>query len=139
MWALLHLMTPAKDVMKRFFDSEGEINHKAMSDLIVNGVPVSENGLVVVKGKINTIKDVKIRAGDIAIGLEDIVNTGGLQEASRAVVTSNGDIELVAENDISVSGKLLAEGKEYFEGGEISLRAKNNIELNENAHLFCKR
>ena len=147
----LHLMTPTEKSMENFFTDDGQLNATSINQLMNDEIPLSESGLITVKGKIHGGQKVILKAHNIKvkgriaagystglIGLEDVVNTEGLQEASEAVVHDDGSIELMATGDVDIKGELLTEGKDNAQGGDISVKAQGNISLEKGAILSAK-
>ena len=139
----LTVITPTKGFMNSFFDGTGNISAAATASVLTGNVPLSSDGLISVRGRINAIGDIRLAGGDVVnsgvIGtgavfvarrpdFADVVNIKGLQGGSQITV-ANGNIEIVAAHDVENSGIISATGVPGVNGGNISVQAGNDIRL----------
>ena len=136
----LHLAAPTPDFMEKFFTIDGRINERGLQQVIDNEIPLSSSGLIRVAGKIQGERQIGLRGGNIvvesgaSIKLEDMVNTGGLQEATQIHRNEDGSIELLAQQDISLAGEVMARGQgENGSGGKVVAYAGNKASFEAGA------
>lgn len=107
-------------------------------------VPLSDDGSIVVQGKINAANGAFLRAHDVSntgviasaasfqakdtIAFSDVVNTNGIASGTRLAV-DGGVIEIVADNNIVNAGQIVNEGAAGQKGGVVKMKAGNDITL----------
>lgn len=107
-------------------------------------VPLSDDGSIVVQGKINAANGAFLRAHDVSntgviasaasfqakdtIAFSDVVNTNGIASGTRLAV-DGGVIEIVADNNIVNAGQIVNEGAAGQKGGAVKMTAGNDITL----------
>ncbi|MCQ8781805.1 leukotoxin LktA family filamentous adhesin, partial [Mangrovibrevibacter kandeliae] len=112
----LMVNTPTSDFLDRAIGSNGVIDEALTDRLITGDVPISPSGSVSIKGKINALGGIAVRAQSIALddesrltqhreAFDSTVNTGGLDWGSELVV-SGGGIRLVANGDVGLNGSI---------------------------------
>jgi len=143
----LSLSAPSQSFMQSIFDDRGELAPAALVQLLVGEIPLSDSGLISVKGKINAINDINISAANVehggvavtganfqssAIDFSDLVNVNSVESAG-AMAVNNGVIEIFASNELTVDGHLRTDGGNGVDGGEIYLASDGDITLNTGA------
>ena len=144
----LNVFTPTKQQMEKYIDSNGVINDVEINNMFKGDIAITQSGLVTVEGKINTEKDVNIKAGNINISgnilsgtsfkqtninFNDIVNTNNYSSEKMDIVVENGEITIKAVNNVEVSGKIVNDGASNVNAGKINITAGNNIKLADNS------
>ncbi len=137
----LTVVTPSGATLNSLVDSNGHVNECLAAATIAGNVPLSPDGSVVIKGKINAQNFVTITAHDVKVAgsydeamrsatqraqFEATVNSQGMQEGG-AIVAHNGSIEIVAAHDATIGGSLTASG------GAVSISAKRNATIKASA------
>ncbi|PHR81777.1 MAG: hypothetical protein COA59_15145, partial [Colwellia sp.] len=144
----LSLSTPTKQFMDGFFDGEGNPTDQATNDFKNLNIPISDTGLITIKGQINTINGLRLSANEINntgviqsgakfsvdVDLNSIVNTTDIETGTDFSIV-NGDIYIVANTNIQNSGIIASNGGDNLNAGTITLRAGNNIELTQGTVL----
>ena len=138
--------TPTLEFMHDFFDSPDNPSSGAVSDVLSGSVPISDTGLITVRGKINAIKDITLSAGDVKVdstGLVqtgavlqgvrvdfvDVVNANGLENASE-ISTEKGNIVIKAIDDIEMTGGTVASGGALSaNAGAVTFESGNSISV----------
>ena len=147
----LTVRTPTADAAQKLIDAQGNINAQATSDLINNVTPVSADGSVVIKGRINapdgvhltgqtvvTANSAHIVTGGAAQQVFDAtVNTSGLQQ-SGGIAVHNGVIEITAAGAASVDGTLTADAVSASPAGQVTVTAGGDIALAGTANISAK-
>lgn len=144
----LAMITPTNDFMGGFFnDLTGKPFELSIQQVLEGQVPISDSGLVTIKGKVNAISDINIQGGKIGVengeilsgavydysaaDFSDVVNINGLGSASGIEVTEAGNIVLKAEDNID----LLAESSiqnlngDGEETGHITISSGSTINI----------
>ncbi|MDR2171233.1 MAG: leukotoxin LktA family filamentous adhesin [Planctomycetaceae bacterium] len=148
----LHLQTPTQDYLNNLLSQHGVVSAVHEQQLFEGKVPISPSGVITVKGKINAVEEVQIKAGDVDIaqgsrvraGREvvvefgDLVNIEGLNWGNDLVVTPEGKIKIVATNNVEVAGEVKVDGIENNKAGNIEIKADNNINVRQNAEISAK-
>ncbi|MDX2182860.1 MAG: leukotoxin LktA family filamentous adhesin [Gemmatimonadaceae bacterium] len=136
----LHLSTPTQAFMQRFFAAPGEPSATATTQLLDGSMPIDPEGLISIRGTVNTTTGANIRAGTIEVAgavradaatadvFASAVNLDGLDSA-QGVTMDAGRIALAASRDVAITGTLSAEG------GDINVRAAQDIRLDGPALL----
>ncbi|MEW5769760.1 MAG: leukotoxin LktA family filamentous adhesin [Pseudomonadota bacterium] len=139
----LTLATPTAGFMDRLVSPAGVIDDNATAQALTGQVPLSQTGLVLVKGRVNAADAVTLAAGsvDVAAGAQvlaggraqvafaDLVNVEGMATAADVKV-DGGVIRIVAAEDIQVAGQVSADGAGMGgAGGSVTVMAQRNAEL----------
>lgn len=142
----LHLSTPTQAFMQRFFTAPGEPSATATTQLLDGSMPIDPEGLISIRGTVNTTAGADIRAGTIEVAgavhadaatadvFASAVNLDGLDSA-QGVTVSAGRIALAASRDVAITGTVSAEGSDGVAGGDIEVRAAHDIRLDGPARL----
>nr|WP_285903131.1 leukotoxin LktA family filamentous adhesin [Alkalimarinus sediminis] len=148
----INISTPTQSFLEKFFDSAGSVSDLAAQQLMNGQIPVSPDGLISIKGKVNAIDDIKLLAQDIDISgglfngavyqsgladFSDVVNISRLNVAGGAIV-NNGEIEIVAIGDARLSGEVVADGGDNVDAGKIRIRAGEQLTLETGALLSAE-
>jgi filamentous hemagglutinin family protein len=139
----LNVVTPAADYMKNFFDISGDPSRSSVEMLLNGSVPVSESGLISIRGKVNAINDIRLKTGSfmnsglVASGavfsgsrpdFSDIVNVDGIENGTGFSI-ENGEIYIRAEKELENSGTIKSDGSSNLNAGIINIEAGNDIKL----------
>ncbi len=139
----LTLATPTPGFMKELVDPNGNIGDAATAAALSGQIPLSQSGLVLVKGRINAADAVTLAGGSVdvapgaavlawgqaGIAFEDMVNVDGMQTGA-AVRVDGGVIRIVAAEDITVAGQVSADGVgSYAKGGTVTIMAGGDATL----------
>ncbi|HMM75895.1 MAG TPA: leukotoxin LktA family filamentous adhesin [Gammaproteobacteria bacterium] len=142
----LHLSTPTRAFMRRFFEAPGVPSADATAQLLAGSQPIDPDGLISVQGRVNAVDGAALRAGTIEVSgavhadapsadaFAQAVNLDGLASAAGVSVEA-GRIALEASRDVTVSGTLSADGADEVDGGRIDLHAGRDIALAAGATL----
>lgn len=142
----LHLSTPTQAFMQRFFDAPGEPSATATTKLLDGSMPIDPEGLISIRGTVNTRAGADIRAGTIEVAgavradaatadvFASAVNLDGLDTA-QGVTVDAGRIALAASRDVTITGTVDAEGGNGADGGSIDVRAGGDIALTDGARV----
>ncbi|NTV29752.1 MAG: leukotoxin LktA family filamentous adhesin, partial [Candidatus Omnitrophica bacterium] len=145
----LTAVTPSKSFMDSFFDASGMPNASAVAALLDNNVPISEDGLISIQGKVNAIGDVRLSGQDVlhggsittgvtfqtgAVDFSDLVNVAGLEDGTVLSV-QNGEIYITAQNNVADTGILTSDGRDSIDAGDITMKAGNDIEVTGDAAI----
>jgi|GEM_PF-5389641 len=148
----LTLMTPTQGYMGSFFDAPGVPNIGALRLLDSGQVPLSETGLISVKGRINALEVASLAAGQVSVGghivtgpeawarvqFGDLVNIEGVRQGNELTVTESGEIRIVAAGDVAIEGRLAAEGADGIGGGFVGIDAGGDVVLSKGATLSAR-
>ncbi len=139
----LTLATPTPAYMDRLLSPAGVIDDAATAEALAGHIPLSQTGLVLVKGRINAADAVTLAGGnvDVAPGAQvfaggraqvafaDLVNVDGMAVAAD-VKMDGGVIRIVAAEDITVAGQVSADGVgDHANGGSVTVMAEGNATL----------
>src|SRR5262249_59248854 len=128
-----------------FLDSiislDGTINNAAVGNLLSGNIPLSENGLVSIRGSINAQQAVRILAQQVSVDghvdashaaqaqellFSSSVNAQGLQKGA-AIRSKGGVIEIVAAGDASINGSLTAKDSDSSQAGAVHVDAQGHL------------
>ncbi|MCL2304972.1 MAG: leukotoxin LktA family filamentous adhesin [Planctomycetaceae bacterium] len=82
----LHLQTPTSDYLNKLVNEHGEISMVHEQMLFDGTVPISPSGLISVKGKVNAVSEIQLKAGNIDLA------AGSQVRAGRQVLVEFGDL-----------------------------------------------
>jgi filamentous hemagglutinin family protein len=139
----LTLATPTTAYMDSLISPTGSIGDEALA-LALNGqVPLSQSGLVLVRGRINALNAIDLAAADVnvaaggqvlaggsaQVSFSDLVNIQGARQAA-SVSVAGGTIRILADNDIEVAGQVSADGRgTHANGGSVTVMAGHHASL----------
>jgi filamentous hemagglutinin family protein len=144
----LTMATPTTQFMDSLISQAGLVNGGAVSNVLAGYIPLTDTGLIQVKGRINATNAVTLLAGNVAIdagagifagyqaqaSFADLVNIQGVATAA-GVEVENGVIRITALKEVNIAGKISADGAAGFDAGEIDVYANANINLNAGADV----
>ena len=144
----LMMATPTSQFMDSLISQSGVVNAGAVSNALLGYIPLTDTGLIQVKGRINAANAVTLSAGSVAVdagakvvagqqaqaSFGDLVNIQGLATAS-GVEVKNGVIKITASNDVNVAGQVAADGIVGANAGTIDIHAGSNITLASGADI----
>jgi filamentous hemagglutinin family protein len=148
----LSLSAPSHSFMQSVFDGRGDLAPIAVTQLLAGDIPLSDSGLISIRGKINAINDINVAAATVehsgiavtganfqssAIDFSDLVNVNGVESAGSMAI-NNGVIEIFATELLTVDGQLYADGGNGVDGGEIYLDSDGDINLNSGAMISAR-
>jgi hypothetical protein len=143
----LTVATPTKSFMDSLISPSGQIGAGATQQLIDGNVPLSPDGAIAIRGRINAADGVRLIGQSVAIGpgqekrnaniaqaakFAATVNSKGLRNSS-GIVVRNGAIQIVAGGDARINGRLSA--RSQGNPNSISVSAGNNVALGAKAQL----
>ncbi|MCD0419854.1 leukotoxin LktA family filamentous adhesin [Rubrivivax sp. JA1024] len=135
----LNVTTPTREFVDGVVSKSGQINQGAVDNLLAGTVPISPEGNVRIRGRVNALDAVRLSGQNVSVGPREAsreqaarfassVNSKGLQTGGKIVVR-NGSIQIVAANDAHINGKL------HARGGSISARAGHNVTIGNRADI----
>lgn len=139
----LTLATPTPAFMDQLVSPTGAIGDAATAMALAGQVPLSQTGLVLVKGRIHAADAVTLAGGNVTVdtgaqvfagpraqvAFADLVNVEGMATAADVQV-DGGVIRIVAAQDITVAGRVAADGLgENANGGTVIVMADRNATL----------
>ena len=144
----LNVSTPSKEFMDGIISPTGQINTGAAQALMSGNFPLSPNGNISIKGRVNAIEGARLVGQNVYIGggrrdaahldhaskFASTVNSTGLRSGS-GIVVRNGSIQIVAGETAKVNGRLSTIGRGGRNGGDIDVTAKN-ISVGKYANLW---
>ena len=137
----LMLSTPNWEFMEQVIAEDGSISELATKSVLAGDLPINPAGVISVKGKINALDAVAVKAGkvtntgEILANLKptvasDIVNTGGI-DVDAPLVFKDGKIGIFAEGDVTNAGTIRADANAAAAAGDIVVKAKGDINLQQ--------
>jgi hypothetical protein len=139
----LTVNTPTKEFLDRAIDADGNIDTAVTDRLISGDVPISPDGSVVIKGRVNAQSGIDVNAQTVDVqggklkrhrkNFEATVNTQGGLVQGGALVVRDGSVKLVAAGDVQVSGRISAsaaiKASASAGAGKVSVKAAGKIDL----------
>jgi len=137
----LTVTTPSRQFMDSLISPTGQISATATQQLIDGNVPLSPDGTIAIRGRINAADGVRLIGQTVALGpghekgnaniaqaakFAATVNSKGLRNSS-GIVVRNGSIQIVAGGDAHINGRLSA--RSQGNPNSISVSAGNNVTL----------
>ena len=141
----LTVNTPTREFLEQVIDPSGRVNTALGARLIDGDVPLSPDGAIVIKGKVNAKTGVSLKANTVRVDgpkeqrerFEATVNTAGQSQGGQIVVR-NGKIQIVAAGQAQVSGKLRAGGGRRT-GGAIEIASGADLLITPTARIEALR
>ncbi|RFC65994.1 leukotoxin LktA family filamentous adhesin [Fulvimarina endophytica] len=146
----LTVNTPTREFLEGAIGRDGRID-TGMTDRLISGdVPISPDGSVVIRGRVNAQTHVDINAASIDIdpeaklrrhreNFEASVNTEGGASQGAALVVRDGRIQLVATGNVRVGGSLAARATSRESAakgaGRVTIRAGGNVTITPTARI----
>lgn len=148
----LTMRTPTQEYMNQLMDQYGQVSLEHERMLFNGSVPLNNSGLISVKGKINAIDTIDLRAGTVnvdrnaavlagrrvSIDFGDVVNVKGLQSGNEIQMSSDGKIRIGASGDVNISGTVAADGVAGENAGSVEITAGNDITLDNGALVAAR-
>ncbi|HWR14655.1 MAG TPA: leukotoxin LktA family filamentous adhesin [Terriglobales bacterium] len=151
----LVIVTPTASFTDQFFRSVDDPSDEATAAILDGTVPISSDGLIVVRGKINALSNIRLAAGTVTNSgaidsgavyvvtkpdFSDVVNMNGLQDGTGLSIVG-GNIEIVGTEKIEAGGtistrKLGASGQSTGNSGNLAISAPT-INVNDGASLLA--
>ncbi|MBX3530644.1 MAG: leukotoxin LktA family filamentous adhesin [Rhizobiaceae bacterium] len=124
----LTVVTPTRDFLEQTIDRAGRIDTALGARIIDGDVPISPDGSIVIRGKVNTETGVFLKGNTVTVDgparhkaqFEATVNTKGRRSGGQIVV-QNGKLRIAAAGAARIGGKLKAGGR--TDGGVIEIGA----------------
>lgn len=144
----LTVTTPDTASLERLLGADGRIDEQAVAQLKAGNLPLSESGLVSVRGQVNAKNGITLSAHDVGIAagaqltsgqqalprIEQLVNIDGL-DSGAALTEVNGEIRIVAAHDVNVNGQVVADGAAGQQAGSVEIRAGHDIVIGQGARV----
>lgn len=138
----LTMATPTNQFMDSLISQAGLVNDAAVNNVLSGYIPLTDTGLIQVKGRINAANAVTLSAGHIAVdagayivagpqaqaSFADLVNIQGVATAS-GVEVENGVVRITGTNEVSIAGKISVDGIAGTNAGTVDIHAGTNINL----------
>jgi filamentous hemagglutinin family protein len=136
----LNVSTPTREFVDGVISRNGQINQGAVDNLLAGTVPLSPEGNIRIRGRVNAVDAVRLTGQNVSVGPRDAanrnhaaafastVNSKGLRSGSKIVVR-NGSIQIVAGNDARINGRLRAKG------GSVHVDAHRNVAIGNKANI----
>ena len=139
----LNVSTPTREFVEGMISPSGQINEGAVSNLLAGTFPISPDGNIRIRGRVNAVDAVRLTGQNVFVGsgrdaavnreqatrFASTVNSRGLRSANNIVVR-NGSIQILAANDARVNGGVKARN-----GGAIDIKAGNNVAIGSRARI----
>jgi filamentous hemagglutinin family protein len=138
----LTVAAPTPEYMERLVGPGGVIDDAAVNQALSGEIPLSESGLITVKGGIRAVRAAQLAAATVNIdagarieagaaarsGFGALVNIDGLEEGAQAI--QQGDtVRIVASNAVNIAGEVLADGAAGEAAGRVNITAGGNITI----------
>ena len=139
----LTVRTPTTAATEKLIDAQGNIDDPSVSSLLDGTIPISPDGSVVIRGRINAQSGVSLSGQTVTTApdpnavFDASVNTNGLQQGGRIVV-SNGTIEILAAGDATIGGTLSANGGANRAAGTINVTSGGNTRLTSGSTISAR-
>ena len=143
----LMVRTPTKAFINRLISSTGHIDNAAAQALLAGDIPLSPDGRVSIRGKVNARHNVSFLAHSIAVGRDpasvhaikfaSTVNVRGLRTGA-AIVARNGSIDIVAADRVSINGRVATRARAGRNAGPINIKAGGDIRFGSNAEILAR-
>ncbi|MCL2623615.1 MAG: leukotoxin LktA family filamentous adhesin, partial [Planctomycetaceae bacterium] len=149
----LHLVTPSQQFMEDLISKGGTISDVHTQRLFEGNVPLSESGVVSVKGRVNAVDTITITADGVNVDAGASLRAGrqvqlefgsivkipdDFQTGNALSISPEGKIRIVAAQDVNVSGQIAADGIQGENAGNIEIKAGNDININAGAEITAR-
>jgi len=149
----LTIATPTRAFLDQMIGADGAIDAASTARLLSNDIPISSNGLITIRGKVNAPDGIALHGQDVYVSgqlttssaaeeqialFEKTVNTSGISQGNT-LVEHNGVIEILAQNAVEISGELRTDAAPGQNAGVITIRTTTgNIAVDNSAVLSAK-
>ncbi len=144
----LTMATPTPQFMDSLVAATGQVNENVVDNVLSGKIPLTESGLIRVKGRINAVDQINLSAGQVAVdagahliaGMQaqvafgDLVNVEGIEVGSEVKI-ENGVISILAAGDVDIAGQIAADGIEGQNAGLVNIQAGKDIHLTTGADV----
>jgi filamentous hemagglutinin family protein len=144
----LTMATPTRQFMDSIISPSGVVNDGAVSNVLSGFIPLTESGLIQVKGRINAVNSLNIKAGQVIVdagaqliaghqAIADFADLVNVQDIAigTGVEVVNGVIRITAAGNVDIAGQLVADGIEGQNAGQIEIKAGQDIHLSAGADV----
>jgi filamentous hemagglutinin family protein len=145
----LNVTTPTREFVDGMISPSGQINQGAVNNLLAGTVPISPDGNIRIRGRVNAVEAVRLTGQNVFVGnardvinrdhavkFASTVNSKGLR-SSNGIVVRNGSIQIVANDSAKINGRLAAR-KDGGKGGDIVVLASGAIRIGGAAALNAR-
>ncbi len=139
------------DFAERLIGAGGSIDHAAVATLLAGAAPLSPDGAIYIRGRVNARDGISLRAKTVAVGddaganstiapmtqeetFAATVNASGVRRGA-GLVSRGGKISIVAAGDARLGGRVRANGKAGKKAGGVEVRAGRDIEVDPTARI----
>ncbi|WP_186301646.1 leukotoxin LktA family filamentous adhesin [Denitromonas halophila] len=136
----LTVATPTPAYMERLIGPGGAIDDAAVDQALRGEIPLSESGLITVKGSVKAARAVQLAAANVSIdggarieagaaahaGFGALVNIDGL-EAGAQMLQDGDTVRIVAADAVNIAGAVSADGASGEAAGRIRIDAGGDI------------
>lgn len=144
----LLLAAPRQDFLDRLLSAGGQIDDAAVKEALSGRFPLSDSGLISVRGAIRTVDGAMLAAARVDIGsggsvrsgpavavqFGTLVNVDGMAQAGAAF--NDGDsVRIVSAADLRVAGEVSADGATGVDAGKLALRAGGDVVVADGARI----
>ncbi|MGE0062892.1 MAG: leukotoxin LktA family filamentous adhesin, partial [Xanthobacteraceae bacterium] len=132
----LNVTTPTREFVDSVIGPSGQINQGAVNNLLAGTVPISPDGNIRIRGRVNAVDAVRLTGQNVLVGSQrdavnrdhaikfaSTVNSRGLRSAN-SIVVRNGSIQIVAADRARVNGRLSTASK-TGKAGDITISARD--------------
>ncbi len=141
----LTVNTPTKEFLDQVIDPTGRIDTALGARLVTGDVPLSPDGSIVIRGKVNAKRSVSLKGASVTVEgpashqeqFEATVNTGGRAQGA-GIVVRNGKIQIVAAGKARIGGTLRAGGGRKT-GGTIEISSGADLTILPTARIEALR
>ncbi|MDR2861915.1 MAG: leukotoxin LktA family filamentous adhesin, partial [Syntrophobacterales bacterium] len=145
-------LTPSAQYMNDFISPTGQISSLHEQMLFEGNVPLSDSGVISVKGKINAANAVRLEGGNVFVDVGaairagnqvrvdfgQMVNVDGILSGNELEITPDGKISIVAQENVNVAGLLSVDGTAGANAGDIEVLAGNDIVVADGAVISAR-
>ena len=138
----LTVRTPTSDFLNQLIGPNGAISSTAAAALQSGDVPLSPDGRISIRGKVNAIGDVILSGQSVSVGRDPAsvhaaqfaatVNKTGLRTGA-AIVSRNGGIDIVAAGKVSINGRLATGAASGRRAGAVAVKAGADVAFGSKA------
>jgi filamentous hemagglutinin family protein len=145
----LTVATPTREFIDSLIGPQGQIGAAATDQLLGGNVPLSPDGAIAIRGRINANDGVRLIGQNVVIGTTHEARSGQIAQAAKfaatvnskglrnssGIVVRNGSIQIVAGGDARINGKL--EARSRGNENNVTVAAGDNATLGAKAKLIA--